>query len=235
MNTPLLLTSLSTMKKSPKWTLTGRDNFEEKMSVSRSQNAPGPGAYGCPSNSKFNRASAALFGSSTREGGFTQMKKPGPGNYSPCAFNSSTICKSPDYRFGSASREGIDAATRRCRTPGPGTYEVKYIEEHLSTSLRSRSAEPRKPNTPGPGAYATPRELGGTRWRFGSEKRPALGSEGKNPKPGPGTYAIKNTVGTQNPLINAAPKYTFVPRRNPNFKNDTPGPGAHGGCYTTFG
>lgn len=235
-----LITALSTIRRNPKWTMTGRDNAEDKATMTRIMSAPGPGQYGNPKTYSFNRQPAALFGTGERDSGMSStMQRPGPNQYNPQPVKASTMKASPMYRFPTSERvdEGMERG-KRCRTPGPGAYDIKPMLDRMSPLMTSRRLDKIRSTTPGPGAYATPRELGGSKWGFGKAVRPDMSNGSQRNYPGPGNYPIPSALGGKNPLCNSMPRFTLTPRRpDDQLKNakNTPGPGAHGGCYTTFG
>jgi len=238
-----LCTSLSSIKKAPKWTLQGR--AEDHNSAKRAASVPGPGTYGNPAyqnSGRYSRAPAALFGASQRDAelGMSFNVKPGVGTYNPNHWSSSTLPNCPRSVFPKSSRDDHQSvfASSRARTPGPGAYTHKPELSAVSAPLTSRGKDPSfsRPNTPGPGQYTTPRELGGPAWKMGSSSRPSIGETGsRKQSPGPGTYALTSSFTKAHPVISSPPHYSMVPRRPSLKKQNTPGPGAHGGAFTTFG
>merc|ERR1712232_335067 len=65
------------------------------------------------------------------------------------------------------------------------------------------------------------------RWGFGTSQRPDT-SNTHGGTPGPGAYIMSTAVG-------GGPKYSMQPRRQGLRPQPSPGPGAHGGHYSTFG
>lgn len=235
-----LITTLSTIRRNPKWTMQGRDNADDKATMQRIMSAPGPGQYGNPKTYKFPRQGAALFGTGDRDSGMSsKMQKPAPNQYNPQPTKASTMREISRYSFPKSERvdEGMERA-KRCRTPGPGAYDIKPMLDRMSPLLTSRRVDQHRSTTPGPGAYSTPRELGGSRWGFGKAVRPDMTNKNNTAYPGPGNYPVPSALGGKNPLCRSMPQFTLTPRRpDDQLKNarKTPGPGAHGGCYTTFG
>jgi hypothetical protein len=220
-----LITTLSTVKASPKWSFKGR--FDGKMS---SQFAPGPGAYGVPTDPKTNRPPSFSFGSTARDG-HQGIGNPGPGQYTPFDPNHCT----PKFGFGTAGRGGL--GTRRSMTPGPGAYDATGGNTGPKFSAAARRNDSSKaPPTPGPGAYkpifGSANEMP-PRWGFGTSAR--AGMQSLNQTPGPGTYNQESLL-SGSCTKPSCPKFSMKPRRNDNLSTvNTPGPGAHGGAFTQFG
>jgi len=227
-STPTLLTTLSDIQQAPKWSFRGRAP-DARESASKN---PGPGQYAIshPYKTKYSRAPCAMFGTSSRDGplgGFA----PGPGQY-----NSKTMISdgTPKFGFGTSTRGELG---KRSGTPGPGTYDVRKNLDGLQVSLSARfSNEGRRAKTPGPGTYNVKDNTleASPQFGFGTSRRPSLGVTSK--APGPGTYAQETALGG-NISFHSSPKYSMKPRRDldSSKKNSTPGPGAHGGQFTTFG
>eukprot|EP00397_Hematodinium_sp_SG-2012_P061310 GEMP01080980.1.p1 GENE.GEMP01080980.1~~GEMP01080980.1.p1 ORF type:complete len:232 (+),score=41.16 GEMP01080980.1:122-817(+) len=222
-----LLTTLSSVKTAPKWSFRGRSSGAGEAG----EKNPGPGTYAAatPDKSKYSRAPAAMFGTSSRDGpggGFA----PGPGQY-----NSKSVLSegTPKYGFGSSQRSGL---ARRSQTPGPGSYDVRKGMDGLQISLSGRFGESRRARTPGPGAYSSNDSTyeQSPKFCFGTSLRPDLQLATKNP--GPGTYQAMSALGG-NVVFQSPPKYSMKPRREmlKTSAHSTPGPGAHGGQFTTFG
>jgi hypothetical protein len=136
-----LITTLSTVKSSPKWSFKGR--FDSKTQANA---APGPGAYGAPSDPRQTAKPAFSFGSTSRDG-YHGIGNPGPGQYTPVDPNHCT----PKFGFGTSGRGGL---ARRSTTPGPGTYDAApgNVGPRFTAAGR-RSGESKAPPAPGPGAY----------------------------------------------------------------------------------
>ena len=80
-----VLTQLSTLKRAPKYSMGGRDSGMEKKTMKRIASEPGPGQYVLNKKhaDRFPAGGNAILGTSTREGGFKSMPRPGPASYSP--------------------------------------------------------------------------------------------------------------------------------------------------------
>jgi hypothetical protein len=220
-----LITTLSNVKSSPKWSMRGR--FETKMR----HTAPGPGAYPIVSQdktTKYTTPPSFAFGSSVRDGKFGHQI-PGPGQYTPFDPNMTT----PKYGFGTAGRGGLG---RKSNYPGPGTYEpTSGNDGPRFTAAGRRDRSSKAPATPGPGAYKPNLDAAydaGPKWGFGSSAR--TGMMTMSGTPGPGTYSLGSTLGGA-PHLASAPKYSMKPRRPMGKSQSGPGPGAHGGAFTQFG
>jgi len=217
------MTSLSTIKTSPKWSMQGRSGGEGGPLT------PGPGAYGTvsPDSTQWNRASRTVFGSSAREDSGRHPPSPGPGQYSPAGGGQT----SPKFGFGTSRRQ----TSRRDMTPGPGAYDAKARlgAEGSKYSVSGKAGEPHGLLTPGPGAYQTANKVQSGKqrtpnWSFGTSAR-GLGANARgNVTPGPGAYEHKTFVGK-------GPGASMKARHSIGRHDMTPGPGAHCGAYTQFG
>jgi len=223
------LTTLSSIKNTPRWSMRGR--CDDTTSGKKSAASPGPGAYGVPvtEKTKYSRPPSAMFGTSNRDPGQSrQSSLPGPGTYMPKEIGNET----PKIGFGTSNR-GSESA--RSRTPGPGTYDVRGNMAGVTVSFSARHREGNaRSNTPGPGAYGAPkfdRFEATPKFGFGTATRPGLG--GNATTPGPGSYAQLGSIG-QNALMPTSPSYTMKPRRDPVGAkgNGNPGPS---GPFTLFG
>jgi len=219
-----LITTLSTVKSSPKWSFKGR--FDSKTQANA---APGPGAYGAPSDPRQTAKPAFSFGSTSRDG-YHGIGNPGPGQYTPVDPNHGT----PKFGFGTSGRGGL---ARRSTTPGPGTYDAApgNVGPRFTAAGR-RSGESKAPPAPGPGAY---KPIFGAandmppKWGFGTSTRHGLTSYSATP--GPGTYNQESLL-LGSATKPACPKFSMKPRRDERVQDmKTPGPGAHGGAFTQFG
>lgn len=219
---PQMMTSLSTVKTSPKWSFKGKSDYD------RIQKTPGPGAYAATTEGyKFNAPSRVVFGTSHRESGRAGAS-PGPGQYSPDMGNT-VRPRSPTFGFGSSRRAGPGG---KISTPGPGAYEHKSRmgAEGAKYSVSARRGENRANVTPGPGAYhpsdTNLSQLEGTaKWSFGTSNRE---SANNRVTPGPGAYEPATKLGR-------GPSYSMKPRRENRNPGSGPGPGSHGGVITQFG
>jgi hypothetical protein len=215
------MTTLSTVKTSPKWSFNGKTNYDSKTPV------PGPGAYSSgpqyDSTSRSSKPSRVVFGTSAREGP-AGTPSPGPGSY----FPGDTHKASPKFGFGTGKRA---PNSNKLVTPGPGSYERGPLVGHEGArySVSGKGADMNSSKTPGPGAYTPTRALKRTpTWSFGTSSRGLDGSGMVTP--GPGAYEFRpGDRGT------TAPMFSMKSRPQPAKKMETPGPGSYGGVYTQFG
>lgn len=214
-----LITNLSNVKASPKW------SFKGKARDGRKSETPGPGTYGGSQEaSKFTRAPQYGFGCAPRDN-LRPMSAPGPGQYHP----KDPTQISAQYGFGTAVRKA--GAPLRGDMPGPGAYNLGSLvgSEGPKYSAAKRREMNRSTATPGPGTYQPGdgnNSMVGSppRWGFGTSPR-----EGRTlgAVPGPGAYMNNSTL--------TGPKYSLRSRLEVPRHQSTPGPGAHGGVYTQFG
>mmetsp|Transcript_19167 Transcript_19167/g.42528 ORF Transcript_19167/g.42528 Transcript_19167/m.42528 type:complete len:226 (+) Transcript_19167:116-793(+) len=216
-----VITSMSTVKSSPKWTIGGRSNRDRMDMI------PGPGAYGSHplEKVKYSASPNYQFGTSSRDGPLG-APVPGPGQYSPESVQEHKRA-APRVGFGTSPRQPNG---RRPNGPGPAAYDIKDARP----SSPKYSVAPRRnagygPSTPGPGQYNTSARHsvaeGAPKWGFGTSQRQGLNSNAKTPGPGSYQHAVK---------IGDGPKFTMSARRIPPSKTTTPGPGTHGGSFTQF-
>lgn len=213
-----LITHLSNVKASPKW------SFKGKAREGRKSETPGPGTYGQSQEAaKFNKAPQYGFGCAPRDN-MRPMSAPGPGQYQPKDPNN----VSSKYGFGTAQRKG---APLRVDMPGPGAYNLQGLvgSDGPKYSAAKRRDMNRSSATPGPGTYqpadnSTSIVGAPPRWGFGTSPREgrSLGNV-----PGPGAYMNSSAL--------SGPKYSLRSRLDMPRHVTTPGPGAHGGVYTQFG
>lgn len=220
-NHPTLL-GLSHVQRSPKWSFNGRH------STSRRAEVPGPGAYDVhapDSTSRFTTQPRFAFGLSARES-LGRTKVPGPGAY---------FAEKPANRNGLAysltpRRAGKVAPT--ADNPGPGSHDIRSsFGEGPKYSASPRYTELKKSASPGPGEYR--QDLSATieknpRWGFGTAMRPETAGGASLATPGPGAYVLTSAVGE-------GPKFTMKGRIVGPRPQLSPGPGAHGGHYSSFG
>jgi len=92
-----------------------------------------------------------------------------------------------------------------------------------------------KGNQPGPGDYSHVDMATSERnpkWGFGTSRRPDSTGSVHLSTPGPGAYPGAYMNGTS---LGAGPKYSMKSRLAAPRTHPSPGPGAHGGHYTSFG
>eukprot|EP00746_Dinoflagellata_sp_MGD_P015154 gnl/MRDRNA2_/MRDRNA2_133560_c0_seq1.p1 gnl/MRDRNA2_/MRDRNA2_133560_c0~~gnl/MRDRNA2_/MRDRNA2_133560_c0_seq1.p1 ORF type:complete len:231 (-),score=26.04 gnl/MRDRNA2_/MRDRNA2_133560_c0_seq1:117-809(-) len=215
-----LITGLSGVKTSPKWSFNGRHNALAPL------NTPGPGSYltAAPdATSKFAKSARFGFGSSTRES-LDKHRVPGPGSYS---HRNITGAEGPAFTC-TPRRQGQGNGADK---PGPGAHNLPDLcgGNGPKYSATPRRTEITRALAPGPGAYN--QEDSSTmdsqpKWGFGTSTRPGIASSATTP--GPGTYSHKEPLGT-------APQYSMQSRREGVKPQVTPGPGTHGGHFTQFG
>lgn len=216
-----LITGLSHVKTSPKWSFSGRQNQLSALQ------APGPGSYttAAPdSTSKSKRAPGFAFGSASREI-IDKQRVPGPGSYSHRHYmGSEGNC------FSCTPRRVKGAAA--IDQPGPGAHNLKGLVGTTGPKFTAtpRRGDPSKAAAPGPGAYNQGDDAlfqAAQKSSFGTSTRPTIGESSKTP--GPGTYNHKEHVGFH------GQQYSMQSRREGVKLQTTPGPGAHGGHFTQFG
>mmetsp|Transcript_80872 Transcript_80872/g.228934 ORF Transcript_80872/g.228934 Transcript_80872/m.228934 type:complete len:242 (+) Transcript_80872:1-726(+) len=218
---PTLL-GLSQIKGSPKWTFNGRH------AAPRTHESPGPGAYSlypADRTSRYKQAPQYAFSVSSRENG-TKIKVPGPG-----AYGASQGIGQRGVSYSLTPRRSARPPLAR-ELPGPGAHELKsFIGEGPKFSASTRGQEFRKGSRPGPGDYDHVDNHVAEKhpsWGFGTSTRPDARSSQHQGTPGPGAYMTNTKVGE-------GPKYSMKARLQGPRLQQMPGPGAHGGHYTTFG
>lgn len=217
-----LITGLSNVKTSPKWSFNGRQIAQMPL------NMPGPGSYTTPSSdvtSKSKRAPGFAFGSASREQ-VDKQRVPGPGSYAHKGYvgNDGTAFSCTPRRGKGPGGGGVDQ-------PGPGAHNLPHLcgTAGPKYSATPRRKDERKGAVPGPGAYNHEDHAlieGQAKWSFGTSTRPNITHTAKTP--GPGTYHHKEHVG-------GGQHYSMQSRREGAKPQTTPGPGAHGGHFTQFG
>jgi len=212
---------LSHIRRSPKWSMTGRNQVAEQRGA-----GPGPGSYSnqpLESTSRYLQSPRFAFGISTRDAGNEKYRVPGPGAYA-----------APDGRDGKAwsltPRRG--SRLKNLDLPGPGSHDVKNtLGDGPKYSASPRRMDHKNLLGPGPGEYdGSDTAVAGKqpRWGFGTAQRPETANSSHAGTPGPGAYLMASAVG-------AGPKYSMQSRRGGPRPHPSPGPGAHGGHYSTFG
>eukprot|EP00930_Biecheleria_cincta_P032438 TRINITY_DN22512_c0_g2_i1.p1 TRINITY_DN22512_c0_g2~~TRINITY_DN22512_c0_g2_i1.p1 ORF type:complete len:232 (-),score=29.23 TRINITY_DN22512_c0_g2_i1:32-727(-) len=214
------LTSLSTNRSAPTFSMTGR--HKERLG---DEAVPGPGKYGTPNvDHKFKKVTNVSFGSSVR----VNDKKwkdgaPGPGAYSPFDPNQGTAM----WGFGTQDRLPKKKAIV---SPPPGTYQMpSSLTKRACTFAGKPEGKPDLSQGPSPGSYApnwnqVVRSVSNV--NFGSEKREnAATFKSLSDAPGPGNYPVLNELGG-NITTHISPAYTMTSRRKPprNDSDLSPGP-----------
>eukprot|EP00747_Dinoflagellata_sp_TGD_P078490 gnl/TRDRNA2_/TRDRNA2_160093_c0_seq1.p1 gnl/TRDRNA2_/TRDRNA2_160093_c0~~gnl/TRDRNA2_/TRDRNA2_160093_c0_seq1.p1 ORF type:complete len:267 (+),score=18.36 gnl/TRDRNA2_/TRDRNA2_160093_c0_seq1:53-802(+) len=224
---PTLL-SLSHIKCSPKWSFNGRH-----APPPQAHSVPGPGAYSVDSNaettSKFSKSPRFGFGVANRDAGDkSRSRVPGPG-----AYNHRKHIGGEGLAFSLTPRRRPPTQKDIESFPGPGSHDVKLGlgggPKYTVAQRRDDSA--RKGAGPGPGEYDhtfTAVVENQPQWGFGTAQRPDTASSMRAATPGPGAYTNFSGIG-------GGPKYSMQARRTGPRPTMTPGPGAHGGMYSTFG
>jgi len=219
-----LLTSLSSVRTSPKW------SFRGKPASAKKQSTPGPGQYQGHlsldlSLVKASNSHNSGFGSNSPRELYKPTAAPGPGAYSPTnPAQVSTRCS-----FGRSQRPS--AKTKALTSPGPGAYAQKKVMgwEGSKFTAAPRRELHRTSEVPGPGSYG-PADSAvaevGPKYGFATSPR---SFRKKSHSPGPGAYSI--STGT----LKSSPRPTIGCRREAPRLSETPGPGEYSGATTTFG
>merc|ERR1719379_1306830 len=139
-----LITGLSHVKTSPKWSFSGRQNQLSALQ------APGPGSYttAAPdSTSKSKRAPGFAFGSASREI-IDKQRVPGPGSYAHKAH----VGAEGNAFSCTPRRVRIQASVEQ---PGPGSHDLPGLcgKHGPRYSAPPRRNESKKSQGPSPGAY----------------------------------------------------------------------------------
>lgn len=201
---------------------------------------PGPGAYTPPSDfgNKLGKPRMPGKSESNPKGERCTMpgrkmdkptsnsENPAPGSYSVRAFEG-RIGDGPSFSAAGKKCEKTDAI--QC-LPGCGDAQASGGPHHPMCPLNVGSQALRR--DPGPGEYdAIASEVTGDR-----QPRCCFGTAGAAPPanptqtagPGPGTYEAPGTY-------SETPRFTMKARPRQPKVEETPGPGSHGGHYSTLG
>jgi len=220
---------LSHIRRSPRW------SFKHSSDMDRRFLPPGPGTYHLDDGtdavgamSRYQKGPIFSFGLSGRDP-IGKQKIPGPGAYE--LAQEAGVTASKWTMTPRRERRGAGAvAVGGPGEPGPGDYD---LEETFGKSAKYTAGQKfdmgKTRVLPGPGDYSqgdvtaskTPS------WRFGTSNRPNNGGA-EMATPGPGAYMVSSTVG-------AAPGATLKGRHAAGRPSPMPGPGAHGGHYSSFG
>lgn len=220
-----LITGLSNVKTSPKWSFGGRGNHLSSL------NTPGPGSYangGPEVTSKFTKSARFGFGTAQRSTAY-EKQVPGPGSYGHKGVIGQ---EGPAFTIVSRRENALDN-TKKKDMPGPGAHNLPDL---VGKTGPAYTGTPRRPEAaptvvPGPGAYNQEDSVisdGKPKWGFGTAQRPGIEKKGGE-TPGPGTYAQGGLMGK------LSPQYSMQARREAAKTTQTPGPGTHGGSFTQFG
>jgi len=220
---PQSLLGLSNVRRPPRWSFRGRHASGQNAS------GPGPGAYflqSPDSTSRYQKSPKFGFSVSSRDM-FDKHNAPGPGAYDEKRGIGTGGSEAPSY---SMTPRHKDKAADKAWVPGPGSHETatRLGQGPKFTATPRRDAQGRP--SPGPGEYNQADEATSEktpRWGFGTASRPHSASNVHGRTPGPGTYGAASGIGE-------APRYTMQPRRVGQRPQPSPGPGAHGGMFTTF-
>mmetsp|Transcript_83484 Transcript_83484/g.174695 ORF Transcript_83484/g.174695 Transcript_83484/m.174695 type:complete len:273 (+) Transcript_83484:107-925(+) len=213
---------LSHIKKSPHW------SFPAKPEIDRNTGVPGPGAYEMSrteATSSHAKGPNFTFGMSGREV-LGKQKAPGPGSYNhpATAMSNKAYTMSPRLREQRAASMDL---------PGPGAHDVRatFGGGPKYTASPRCFAGGKSNGSPGPGAYDVnegdnlrsrqPRACFGTGSRLINEAASTM-------TPGPGSYSVR-------PDTWSGPQVSIKARYQSPRAYVTPGPGAHGGHYSSFG
>lgn len=224
---------LSHVRRPPKWTILGRNSLNHKAS-----GVPGPGSYGeavADNTSRYRRGPCHSFGTAGREY-HLKVKVPGPGTY---PLPSTVGAGAHAY---SISPRPHDKLGQEGNLPGPGSYGIRSsvgtgpgckLPKRPDDAKEKvvRSDDQRTSRGPGPGKYNLDQADGtvhekGPQWSFGSSERPKTSGPG-GPTPGPTAYVVASTLG-------AGPHFTMQGRHPGPRLQPSPGPGSHGGHYSSF-
>lgn len=202
-----LLTHMSHVKTSPKWSMRGRHDSH------REAGAPGPGAYGSVDTENVKKRQPAFGFGTSKLSNERWATVPGPGQYTPEAKATTT----PLWGFGTPRRSRVvDSGA-----PGPGSYTAPAFETGPKHSMASRREGGRASSNPGPGSYQPPRVVpsarGSPKFGFGTSERSRSVPTGG---PGPGEYATSSKLGS-------APMHSMAARRDGSKNSHTPGPGTY--------
>mmetsp|Transcript_12755 Transcript_12755/g.30526 ORF Transcript_12755/g.30526 Transcript_12755/m.30526 type:complete len:225 (+) Transcript_12755:56-730(+) len=196
-----------------------------------------------------------------RSGREAAQNVPGPGAYGHITSEKDKFAKSPNFVFGSSSRDGGRGAAQ----PGPGQYspdDPNITSTRYGFGTSTRGPISRRSGGPGPGSYEARSTLeGGPKYTAAPRRSQSAGSA----VPGPGQYGKDSVRAVQEASpkwgfgtsqrqgmssvnrtpgpgqyeaatkMGEAPRYSMKARRVPGGNSNTPGPGAHGGQYTQFG
>lgn len=221
---------LSHIRRSPRWSFKQSSDFERRFLP------PGPGTYHLDDGSeavnavsRYQKGPIFSFGLSGRDP-IGKQKIPGPGAYElaqEAGLSASKWTMTP--RRECHGRGAAGALAAGAGEPGPGKYD---LEETFGKSAKYTGQKFDMGKTrvlPGPGDYSQG-DVTATKtpsWRFGTSNRPNNGGA-EMATPGPGAYMVACTVG-------AAPGATLKGRHAAGRPSPMPGPGAHGGHYSSFG
>lgn len=236
---PTLL-GLSHVLRPPKWSILGRHDTLKQADV------PGPGYYPARLTdfvSRFQSSPGHSFGVAGRDA-VSKPKVPGPG-----AYSLSTTMGKGGRAYSLTPRRG-EKNSWVGEVPGPGAHEIRStvgrgvgcklpqrLDEQKDTAReegkeKEKEIPPPGPKSPGPGEYDRVRAdqvIHGKspRWGFGTSKRLEGVGSGHMATPGPGAYMVSTAVGM-------GPKFSMQARHPGPRLPPSPGPGAHGGHYSSF-
>eukprot|EP00443_Scrippsiella_acuminata_P018556 CAMPEP_0115302876 /NCGR_PEP_ID=MMETSP0270-20121206/70616_1 /TAXON_ID=71861 /ORGANISM="Scrippsiella trochoidea, Strain CCMP3099" /LENGTH=248 /DNA_ID=CAMNT_0002720831 /DNA_START=61 /DNA_END=803 /DNA_ORIENTATION=- len=218
--TPSLL-ALSKVTRTPNWT------FPKKPAPDPDSLVPGPGAYRVPSTdatSRHSRGPGFSFGTSGREV-VGNSKMPGPGSYST---TKNTFRETLAYSM-SPRRQPKKAEEE---LPGPGAHSISScFGDGPKFSALGKIPGSLAAQAPGPGEYdVAGNEATATRSPrccFGGARAPDPPGVSAA-TPGPGAYTLSASE-------KRGPSFSIKARLRQPRPEVTPGPGAHGGHYTSFG
>ena len=136
-------------------------SMRPKTSVNKSNNlGPGPGQYSIRNDKNDLKKPTYVFGKENRlnPDNSSSITNPGPGNYS--IFNNDpTQSKAPKFTFSKDERCNNSTYNNRCKTPGPGQYNINDKAlgtgcPKISMSFNRPTTSVYKSNNPGPGQYS---------------------------------------------------------------------------------
>jgi len=122
----------------------GRNNID-----SMSKTMPGPGSYNFKGEFESMAKGTSMVPRRPDSALLTASRSPGPGAYNPSL---DTKLKSPSYRLGSASRDGLSG---KSYAPGPGNYDPRLSSNGKNVKFGTSVRSPLNGSTkfPGPGSY----------------------------------------------------------------------------------
>jgi hypothetical protein len=212
---PPLMTPMSHVKTSPKW------SFRCRKDEKNPEIMPAPGHYHTvqpEDTSKFSKGPQHVFGSGDRSNLGGRVGIPGPGQYrhkEHIGESGSKFTCTPRRE-----RPEKDVSTK----PGPGAHDIPTsLGAHAPTAKfgSSQRRQGAAPLSPGPAQYeATHNQTAhaSPKWGLGTSARQDAG--GAKAVPGPGTYFLPSR-------LVEGPKYSAAPRREETARSEGPGPSAY--------
>lgn len=189
----------------PKWGF----GSETKDKSFRAEN-PGPGTYELPGT-----LSKTAFSIGGRNLEAQKDVNPGPG-----AYAQDLKANSPMWSMGKQPRTDM---SKTSDAPGPGTYTIEHIHQHLQSPVMGTSSRPllNDINTsPGPGTYEVPnRAIEGPQFTIKGKEQKII----KDQMPGPGYYNQDINIKDKSPSFSIG---TSLKTANGKV-SENPGPGSY--------